>query len=142
VIELGARYTFAHAYFDGGPFNNNWLPYAPAALLVGTLDVEHPSGIGGEIAWTYVGSQFTDAENTEALDATGRVGKLPSYQTVDVMLRYKLAGTGLTFKLAVKDAMNETFIYALRPDGIRVGGFRQILAGVRWDWDEKRVPTQ
>jgi hypothetical protein len=70
------------------------------------------------------------------------VGKLPSYQTVDVMLRYKLAGSGLTFKLAMKDAMNETFIYALRPDGIRVGGFRQILLGVRWDWDEKRVPTQ
>jgi len=142
VIDLGARYTFARAYFDGGAYNGNWLPYAPAALLVGTLDVEHPSGIGGEIAWTYVGAQFTDEQNTLALDATGRVGKLPSYQTVDVMLRYKLAGSGLTFKLAMKDAMNETFIYALRPDGIRVGGFRQILLGVRWDWDEKRVPTQ
>ncbi|HEY3821207.1 MAG TPA: TonB-dependent receptor [Polyangiaceae bacterium] len=142
VIDLGARYTFAHAYFDGGPFNGNWLPYAPATLLVGTVDVEHPSGIGGEVAWTYVGAQFTDAENTQALDATGRVGKISSYQTVDVMGRYKLRGTGLTFKLAIKDAMNETFIYALRPDGIRVGGFRQIVAGVRWDWDEKRVPTQ
>jgi hypothetical protein len=42
----------------------------------------------------------------------------------------------------MKDAMNETFIYALRPDGMRVGGFRQILLGVRWDWDEKRVPAQ
>ena len=33
--------------------------------------------------------------------------------------------------------MNETFVYALRPDGMPVGGFRQILAGVRWDWDAK-----
>lgn len=138
VIDLGARYTFARAYFDGGPFNGNWLPYAPAALLVGTLDVEHPSGIAGEIAWTYVGAQFTDAQNTLAIDATGRVGKIPSYQTLDFMLRYRLPRTGLTFKLAVKDAMNETFIYALRPDGIRVGGFRQILLGVRWDWDARK----
>ncbi|MGD0528769.1 MAG: hypothetical protein ABSE49_26770, partial [Polyangiaceae bacterium] len=71
-------------------------------------------------------------------DATGRVGKLPEYQTVDVMARYKIPSLGLTFKLAVKDAMNQTFIYALRPDGIRVGGFREILAGVRWDWDVKK----
>ena len=138
AVDLGARYTFARAFFDGGAYSGNWLPYAPGTLLVGTLDVEHPSGFGAEVAWTYVGAQFTDAQNTVALDATGRVGKIPAYQTVDVMARYKLAKTGLTFKLAVKDAMNETFIYALRPDGIRVGGFRQILLGARWDWDEKR----
>jgi outer membrane receptor protein involved in Fe transport len=84
-----------------------------------------------------VGEQFTDAENTLAIDATGRVGKIPSYQTVDLALRYKHAPSGLTVKLAVKNAMNETFIYALRPDGIRVGGFQQVLLGVRWDWEAK-----
>ncbi len=137
VLDLGARYTFARAYFDGGPFNGNWLPYAPAALLVGYVDLEHKSGIGGEVAWTYVGAQFTDSQNTLAMDTTGRVGKLPAYQTVDVMARYKIPTLGLTFKLSVKDAMNQTFVYALRPDGIRVGGFREILAGFRWDWDVK-----
>jgi Fe(3+) dicitrate transport protein len=138
VVELGLRYTLARAVFDGGPWSGHWLPYAPAALFVGTVDVEHPSGIGGQVAWTYVGEQFTDAENTLTVDATGRVGKIPAYQTVDVALRYKHAPSGLTFKLAVKNAMNETFIYALRPDGIRVGGFQQVLLGVRWDWDAKK----
>jgi Fe(3+) dicitrate transport protein len=137
-VDLGVRYTFARATFDGGPYNNNWLPYAPAATLVGLLDVEHRSGIAGEVAWTYVGEQFTDAQNTLVPDATGRTGKIPAYQTVDVMARYKLKGTGLTFKLSLKDALNQTYIFARRPDGIQVGGFSQILAGVRWDWDEHR----
>ncbi|HEY8088762.1 MAG TPA: TonB-dependent receptor, partial [Polyangiaceae bacterium] len=140
AIDLGARYTFARAYFDGGQWNGNWLPYAPAAMLVGTVDVEH-RGLGAQAAWSYVGPQFTDAQNTQSLDATGRVGKLPSYQALDLAVRYALAGTGLTFKLAVKDAMNQTFIYALRPDGIHVGGFRQILLGVRWDWDAHPPPA-
>jgi Fe(3+) dicitrate transport protein len=142
AIDLGVRYTFARAYFDGGPFNGNWLPYAPASTLVGTLDVEHPCGIGGEIAWTYVGTQFTDAQNTVAIDATGRVGKIPAYQMVDLALRYRLKRTGLSFRLAIKDAMNEMFITALRPDGIAVAGFRQILLGVRWEWDGKRRETE
>nr|UXE44460.1 Fe(3+) dicitrate transport protein FecA [uncultured bacterium] len=140
AIDLGLRYTFAKAFFDGGPWAGHWLPYAPAAMLVGTLDVERPVGagvVGGQVAWSYVGEQFTDSANTVAIDQTGRVGKIPSYQTVDVALRYKHAPTGLTFKLAVKNAMNETFIYALRPDGIRVGGFQQVLLGVRWDWEAK-----
>ncbi|MGH7294103.1 MAG: hypothetical protein ACRELB_04180, partial [Polyangiaceae bacterium] len=135
----GARYTFARAYFDGGAFSGNWLPYAPAATLVGTIDVEH-GAFGAQAAWTYVGPQFTDEQNTTNVDATGRVGKLQSYQALDLALRYALARSGLTFKLAVKDAMNQTFVYALRPDGIRVGGFRQILLGVRWDWDATPPP--
>jgi Fe(3+) dicitrate transport protein len=135
AIDLGLRYTFDHATFDGGPYNGNWLPYAPAAAMVVFADVDHKSGLGGELAWTYTGEQFTDAQNTLVPDATGRTGKMPSYQAVDANLHYKLRRTGLTFKLAVKDAMNQTFIYARRPDGIQVGGFRQIIAGVRWDWD-------
>lgn len=141
AIDLGLRYTFARAVFDGGQYSGNWLPYAPATTLVATVDVEHPSGVAGQVAWTYVGEQFTDAQNTLTVDQTGRVGKLPAYQTVDVALRYKHAPSGLTFKLAVKDAANQTFIYALRPDGIRVGGFQQVLLGVRWDWDAKPRET-
>lgn len=140
AIDLGLRYTFDHATFDGGPYNGNWLPYAPAATLVAFADVDHKSGLGGELAWTYTGEQFTDAQNTLIPDATGRTGKMPSYQAVDGNLHYKLRGTGLTFKLAVKDAVNQAFIFARRPDGIQVGGFRQIIAGVRWDWDAAPAP--
>jgi Fe(3+) dicitrate transport protein len=141
AIDLGVRYTFARAVFAGGPFDGNWLPYAPAAGVVAFADVDHKSGLGGEVAWTYTGEQFTDAQNTLYPDATGRTGKLPSYQAVDIALRYKLRGTGLTFKLAAKDAMNQVFAFARRPDGIQVSGFRQIIAGVRWDWDAGPAPA-
>ena len=141
AVDLGVRYTFARAVFEGGPYNGNWLPYAPAATLVAFADVEHKSGLAGELAWTYTGEQFTDSTDTLVPDATGRTGKIPAYQAVDAVLRYKLRGTGLSFKLAVKDAMNQTFIFARRPDGIQVSGFRQIIAGVRWDWDAGPAPA-
>jgi Fe(3+) dicitrate transport protein len=137
TVDLGARYTLARARFQGGAWNGNWLPYAPAATLVATLDVSCRSGLGGEIAWTYVGEQFTDPQNTLAPDATGRTGKIPAYDMLDAMARYTLPGSGLTFKLSVKDAVNQTYVFARRPDGIQVGGYRQVLLGVRWDWDAK-----
>ena len=96
-----------------------------------------PRASAGQVAWTYVGAQFTDAQNTLAPDATGRVGKIPAYQTVDVMLRYKLARHGPHLQ-AGGEGRDERDVHlraAARRDP--VGGFRQILAGVRWDWDEK-----
>jgi Fe(3+) dicitrate transport protein len=138
AIDLGLRYTLARAIFAGGQYTGNWLPYAPAALLVGTVDVEHPSGFGGEIAWTYVGDQFTDSQNTLSEDATGRYGKLPAYQAVDVMARYVWKAPGLTFKLSIKDALDQPYAFARRPEGIRVAGFREVILGVRWDWDGRR----
>ena len=140
AVDLGLRYTLAKATFVGGPFAGNWLPYAPSALLVGTVDVDHPSGVGGEIAWTYVGDQFTDSQNTLDEDATGRYGKIPAYHVVDVMARYAWKAPGITFKLSVKDGLNQTYIFARRPEGIRVGGFREVVLGVRWDWDGRKEP--
>ena len=125
AIDFTVRYTLARAYFDGGPWNGNYLPYAPAALLSAFVDVDHRSGLGGELAWTYVGDQFTDAQNTLVEDATGRTGKIPAYNTVDASLRYRMPKPRITWKLAAKDALDQTFIYARRPDGIRVGGFRE-----------------
>lgn len=40
------------------------------------IDVEHPSGVGGQVAYAFVGPQFADAENTRAVDVTGRIGEL------------------------------------------------------------------
>jgi hypothetical protein len=67
---------------------------------------------------------------------------MPAYDMLDAMVRYELPGSGLTFKLSVKDAVNRTYIFARRPDGIQVGGYRQVLLGVRWDWDAKPMPER
>jgi Fe(3+) dicitrate transport protein len=105
--------------------------------LVATVDVEHPVGAGGQVAMYYVSSQFADANDTRAVDATGQFGLIPAHAIVDANAHYKWKKTGLTFRLVVKDALNELYVSERRPQGIAVGGFREILLGVRWDWEAK-----
>src|SRR5262249_7900601 len=76
IVELGARYTFSRATFRHGTTAGNLLPYAPQHTLSSNFDVEHPSGLGGQIAYNYVGPQFTDAENTVPENITGIVGEI------------------------------------------------------------------
>ncbi len=134
AVDLGARYTFARSTFRYGPNAGNFLPYAPVHSLNVNLDVEHRSGFGGQIAYGFIGPQFADADNSRAEDVTGRVGELESRHLVDAMLRYRLKGTGLTFRLSAKNLLDTTYVIARRPEGIFTGAYRQILLGLRWEW--------
>ena len=67
-VELGARYTFSRATFRYGPNAGNFLPYAPEHNANTNFDVEHPSGVGGQVAYSFTGRQFADAENTRDED--------------------------------------------------------------------------
>jgi hypothetical protein len=80
------------------------------------------SGLGGEVAWT-------------GAPASCRPTRRSTWQPGTSF------GAGLTFKLSVTDATNQMFAFARRPDGIQVAGFRQIIAGVRWDWDAAPAPA-
>ncbi len=135
-IDVQASYTGLSAKFVGGPSNGNALPYAPEHTGGAVLDVEHPLGFGAQVAWVFVGPQFADDENTSPVDATGRVGGLPAYQILDMVLRYTHAPTGLGASLAVKNALDEIYVVSRRPDGIFPAGFRQIIGSVRWTYDE------
>jgi Fe(3+) dicitrate transport protein len=137
LVELGARYTFSQSKFRFGPDAGHLLPYAPQHSANANFDVEHQSGIGGQIAYTFVGPQFTDSANTVAEDVTGRLGKIDPWHIVDATAHYRHRPTGLTFRLTVKNLLDTTYISARRPEGIQPGGFRLILLGVRWDWDGK-----
>lgn len=138
VVEVGARYTFSRATFRHGPHAGNLLPYAPQHGLTANLDVEHRSGVGGQIAYTFTGPQFTDADNTPAEDLSGRIGELSSRQLVDATVRYKHQRSGLTFRLTAKNLFDAEYIVARRPEGIFPGAYRQIIFGVRWDWEGAR----
>ncbi|MBS2012766.1 MAG: TonB-dependent receptor [Deltaproteobacteria bacterium] len=135
VVELGVRYTFSRATFRYGPDAGKLLPYAPQHNLNANFDVEHPSGIGGQVAFAFTGPQFTDATNTVAQDVTGLVGRLDSRQIVDATVHYRHKPSGLTFRLTAKNLFDVDYIIARRPEGIFPGAFRQIILGARWDWD-------
>jgi Fe(3+) dicitrate transport protein len=135
VVELGARYTYSRATFRHGADAGNLLPYAPEHTVSANFDVEHPSGAAGEITYTFVGPQFSDADNTRAEDITGRIGLIDSRHLVDATLRYKHKPSNITLRLTVKNLLDATYIAARRPEGIFTGPYRQILVGLRWDWE-------
>lgn len=135
IVELGARYTLSRATFRYGPNAGNFLPYAPQHAFNTNLDVEHPSGIGGQIAYSFTGPQFADAANLRDEDVTGVVGRLDSRHIVDATVHYKHRPTGLSFRLTVKNLLDADYIIARRPEGIFAGAFRMILLGARWEWD-------
>ena len=135
-IDLYAAYTGLSATFVHGPNDGNILPYAPQHTASAALDLEHDIGLGGQVAWTFVGPQFSDDTNTKEVDPTGRIGELPAYHLLDLSLRYTHKPTGLGATLAIKNALDQIYVASRRPDGIFPSGFRQIIAGVRWTYDE------
>lgn len=138
VVELGARYTFARSTFRYGPDAGNLLPYAPQHSFNTNLDVEHESGLGGQVAYAFVGSQFADASNTRAEDVTGRIGELEARHIVDATVHWRHKPSGLTLRLTAKNLLDSTYVIARRPEGIFPGPYRQILLGLRWEWGARQ----
>jgi Fe(3+) dicitrate transport protein len=140
AVDVGARGWWSHATFVGGTFGGNALPYAPLYSWTGTVDVDHPFGLGGQIAWTHVASQYVDQANTRIEDSTGRYGLIPAYDILDLGARYKHKKSGITLKLVVKNALDNVYVSARRPEGIQTAGFRQVMLGLRWDWEKAAEP--
>jgi Fe(3+) dicitrate transport protein len=138
AVDLGARYTYSHATFRYGPLAGKFLPYAPLHSLNANVDVEHRTGFGGQVAYTFVSSQFTDGSNTVPEDVFGVVGRINERHIFDATAHYRWKPTGLTFRLSAKNVFDTTYIIARRPEGIFPGPYRQILAGVRWEFEPAR----
>lgn len=135
VLEIGARYTYSHATFRYGPLAGNLLSYAPLHSFNANIDAEHRTGFGGQLAYAYVSSQYTDGANTVAEDVFGVVGRINERHIFDATAHYRNKPTGLQFRLSVKNVFDTTYIIARRPEGIFNGPYRQILLGVRWQFE-------
>jgi Fe(3+) dicitrate transport protein len=140
LIELGAQYTFSRATFRHGPYAGNLLPYAPEHTASATLDVEHRTGLGGQVAYAYVGKQFVDSADTRAEDVTGLLGMLDPWHIVDATVHYRHKPSNITLRLTAKNLLDTTYIQARRPNGIFPGPFRQIMLGLRWEWEARHSP--
>ncbi|MCK6526520.1 TonB-dependent receptor [Myxococcota bacterium] len=132
-IDLGGQYTFSHATFRGGEHDGNLLPYAPLHTASARLDVEAPFGLGGGVAWTHVGAQFADAENTLEPDASGRIGALAPYDVLDASVRYTIKRIGLTAAVTAKGLLDQVYVASRLPDGIFPAGYRQVNVALTWE---------
>jgi Fe(3+) dicitrate transport protein len=134
-LDLGAQYTFVQARFVGGTFNGKTVPYSPVNSANLTLDVSHPGGLSGQVAFAYVGSQYTDEPNNVQPIPSGLDGEIDAYTTLDVGARYRYAPSGVSFGLSVKSLLDRVYISDRLPDGIFTAGFRQIFATFAWSSD-------
>jgi hypothetical protein len=60
---------------------------------------------------------------------------LDAYSIVDATARYRYRPWNLTFRLTAKNLLHADYILARRPNGIFPGGFRQVILGIRWEWE-------
>lgn len=134
-IDLGGQYTFVHSRFVGGSFNGKAVPYSPVNTAVLTLDLAHRIGVGAQVAFSYVGSQFSDEQNSIEPGPTGLDGRIDAYTTLDVSARYHNARTGLGLAVSMKNALDRVYISDRLPNGIFTAGFRQVFATLSWSRD-------
>jgi len=134
-LDLGAQYTFVQARFAGGKFDGRTVPYSPVNSANLTLDLAHPSGLSGQVAFSYVGSQYTDEGNTVQGGPKGLDGIMDAYTTLDVGGRYRYAPSGMSFGLSAKSLLDRVYISDRLPNGIFTAGFRQIFATFAWSSD-------
>lgn len=132
--------------------NGNRTPYSPSLTMASALTIENSAGWGLRLSANYIGSQYTDALNTndvyefiqiDAADASfrhvqatanGRIGKLESYMVANLSAWYQHEATGLGLKISVKNLTDERYIVTRRPQGIRVGMPRFVTAGLSYSF--------
>jgi Fe(3+) dicitrate transport protein len=109
---------------------NNKLPYAPEFILSGRISLNLSSGLGLQIAANYVANQFTDELNTTEPSADGQTGVMPAYLVTDVTGSYNIPQLNSSIFLSLKNLFDERYISSKRPQGIKVGTPRMIMAGI------------
>ena len=83
-----------------------------------TLDISHPLGLAAQVAFAYVGAQYTDQDNTVEAANESLVGRIDAYTTLDVAARYRYAKSGVSFGLAAKSLLDRIYISDRMPNGI------------------------
>lgn len=105
-LELGAAYTHVDTEQLSGAFRGNELPYAPRHQLALNTTYRH-SGWSWGLNGHYQSAMFSDGANTEAENASGSVGRIPSYWVWNAHVGYAFTWAGKTMKAGL--AINNLF---------------------------------
>ena len=131
-VDFGAHYTFVRSRFVGGTVDGKSIPYSPVNTAALTLDAGKQDGLSGQVAFSYVGSQYTDEQNTAEPGPTGLDGRIDAYTALDFAARYRHASSGVALALAMKNALDRVYVSDRLPNGIFTAGFRQMFATLSW----------
>lgn len=140
-IDLTINTTISDSKFNSDRFigsekvniKDNKLPYAPNMILSGTLNYHFDFGLNINLNASFIGNQFTDELNTIKPSTDGTIGEMGSYYLVNLTVKYKLFNSFDVF-LSAKNLTDEVYIASRRPQGIKVGIPRLIMAGLDFNF--------
>lgn len=99
-LELGAGYTHVDTEQRSGTFRGNELPYAPRHHLA--LDAIYRSdGWSWNLNGHYQSTMFSDGANTQVENASGSVGRIPSFWVWNAHVGYAFSWNGRRMKTGV-----------------------------------------
>ena len=140
AITIGGNVTYVVSEYSEDRFisksgnlvnvKGNKLPYAPSLIVNSSVGFESTKGFGIKLFGNYTGAQFADELNTVIPNATGLIGEIGSRFVVDATIYYPFRKNSITASISAKNIGNERFIASRRPQGIKVGMPRQIIAGI------------
>ncbi len=133
----GLRHTWLPvARFTAGPFHGNRLPYAPGSTLSVSGGYRHRRGFTVHLDGTRVGAQYADNRQTMAPSADGTVGLLDPYWVWNLSAGHQIRRERFTLRpfVSVKNLADALYISSRAPQGIQPGMFRQINAGMKWQF--------
>ncbi len=111
-LELKTAYTQVYTEQQSGSFKGNQLPYAPRHQLA--LDTTYRSqGWTWNLNGHYQSGMFSDGANTVAENASGSVGRIPSYWLWNAQVGYafKWNGTRMKAGLALNNLFNRDYYF-------------------------------
>lgn len=108
---------------------NNSLPYAPNLKWSGIINLITSWGLAFELASIYTGKQYTDELNTLEPTADGQIGIIDGYHLLNLTAKYHLFNN-MFISISIKNLLDERYISSRRPQGIKVGLPRLIMAGI------------
>lgn len=128
--------------FGSSGIADNTVPYLPPFII----NVGFSYGFKGFsllASVNYVADQYTDYLNFTNETAEGAIGKLPAFKTIDATLSYTCEGSRnrmlscCTFFVAARNLTNEIYMASRLhrvSSGIMPGGFRQVNAGIKFNF--------
>lgn len=132
-FDLNANLTYVPvAKFESGEYTGNRVTYTPKLVSNVTFGYKQDK-FRGALLVSYVGSQYTDQDNTIAIaeNTSGFfTGKMSSYTVADLNLSYTV-DKNLSFFGAIRNLTDTHYIASLR-QGIYVGTARNVMAGIRY----------
>lgn len=111
-LEFKTAYTQVDTEQQSGSFKGNKLPYAPRHQLA--LDTTYRSeGWTWSLNGHYQSEMFSDGANTVAENASGSVGRIPSYWLWNAQVGYafKWNGTRMKAGLALNNLFNRDYYF-------------------------------